>query len=176
MASSPHRPGPALAAALLAGTGMLLNPWTLTSLFSTDGLLEPVTQVKIVAADVLLIGAAVLIWRLRARLDGRVLAVNALLLLVLLALVEGLVISLMHTPHLLGTGRLQTTARALYGVTTRTIQYEPTCAEHHEALGYRLRPGSCHFANLEFSTSLAINDAGLRDGLKTQVDRGGCRR
>lgn len=45
----------------------------------------------------------------------------------------------------------------------RIVQYLPECAEHDPQLGYRLKPGTCVFANREFETTLEINSLGLRD-------------
>ena len=43
------------------------------------------------------------------------------------------------------------------------IQFEPACAQYDAELTYILKPGACTFANVEFSTELRVNRAGLRD-------------
>ena len=43
------------------------------------------------------------------------------------------------------------------------VQFEPACAQYDSELTYILKPGRCTFANVEFSTELRINRAGLRD-------------
>jgi len=43
------------------------------------------------------------------------------------------------------------------------IQFEPACAQYDAELTYILKPGGCTFANVEFSTELRVNRAGLRD-------------
>lgn len=43
------------------------------------------------------------------------------------------------------------------------IQFEPACAQYDPELTYILKPGGCTFANVEFSTELRVNRAGLRD-------------
>jgi hypothetical protein len=44
------------------------------------------------------------------------------------------------------------------------VQFEPACTHYDPELTYLLKPGRCTFANVEFSTELRINRAGLRDG------------
>ena len=43
------------------------------------------------------------------------------------------------------------------------IQFEPACAQYDPDLTYLLKPGRCSFDNVEFSTELRVNRAGLRD-------------
>jgi lysophospholipase L1-like esterase len=43
------------------------------------------------------------------------------------------------------------------------IQYNPHCAHYDKDLFYTLKPGSCTFANREFSTSISVNSLGVRD-------------
>jgi hypothetical protein len=43
------------------------------------------------------------------------------------------------------------------------IQFEPSCAHYDAELTYTLKPGQCTFSNVEFTTELRINRAGLRD-------------
>lgn len=45
----------------------------------------------------------------------------------------------------------------------RIIQALPECAIYDPETTYILRPGSCSFSNREFSTSVNVNSAGLRD-------------
>lgn len=43
------------------------------------------------------------------------------------------------------------------------IQFNPDCAQYSSDLFYTLKPGTCTFANREFSTSFHINSLGVRD-------------
>jgi hypothetical protein len=43
------------------------------------------------------------------------------------------------------------------------IQFEPACAQYDPGLTYTLKPGTCTFANVEFSNGYRINRLGLRD-------------
>ena len=45
----------------------------------------------------------------------------------------------------------------------RTVHLLPECGEYDPELTYRLRPGTCIFSELEFSTSYEINSLGVRD-------------
>jgi hypothetical protein len=49
------------------------------------------------------------------------------------------------------------------------VQFEPACATFDERLGYRLRPGTCVFSNIEFANTLRINHLGLRDDEESAV-------
>lgn len=100
----------------------------------------------------------------RWRYKAKVMLVNLGLLLVLLALVEGALGWLVHHPERLGDGLLRDKMRVLYmGSMRQIVQYQPACAHHDPDLGYRLRPGICEFENIEFRTTLHINEQGLRD-------------
>ncbi len=55
--------------------------------------------------------------------------------------------------------------RSLYEREYRNvIQSDPNCVSYDPELTYRLKPGGCRFANLEFDTYVSANSAGLRDG------------
>ena len=43
------------------------------------------------------------------------------------------------------------------------IQFEPACTQYDPELTYILKPGSCTFENVEFSTEVRVNRLGLRD-------------
>ena len=49
------------------------------------------------------------------------------------------------------------------------IQFEPACTQYDPELTYILKPGRCTFANVEFSTELHVNRAGLRDDKHVEV-------
>ena len=99
----------------------------------------------------------------RPRLVIQVVAANIGLLLVLLALVELGLRSVLHAPTLLGTGRLRDVARQLYIQELNIIQLMPQCSQYDSELTYRLRPGMCLFSNIEYSDTFRINSAGVRD-------------
>lgn len=71
-------------------------------------------------------------------------------------------LTLRATPAL-AHGGLQPLARLLYLSDWQVVQFDPACAKSDPDLIYRLRPGTCTFANTEFETTLDINSAGLRD-------------
>ena len=43
------------------------------------------------------------------------------------------------------------------------IQFDPRCARYDPGITYTLRPGTCTFANIEFTNTYRINHAGVRD-------------
>jgi len=43
------------------------------------------------------------------------------------------------------------------------IQFDPACAQYDPGLAYTLKPGTCTFANIEFSNTVRVNRLGLRD-------------
>jgi hypothetical protein len=43
------------------------------------------------------------------------------------------------------------------------VQFEPACTRYDAELTYTLKPGTCTFENVEFSTELRVNSLGLRD-------------
>jgi hypothetical protein len=54
--------------------------------------------------------------------------------------------------------------RVLYEREFRSvIQSDPKCVVYDNQLTYRLKPGGCRFANIEFDTLVSANSAGLRD-------------
>ena len=43
------------------------------------------------------------------------------------------------------------------------VQFMPECAVYDSSLAYILKPGTCTFSNVEFTTSYSINSMGVRD-------------
>lgn len=87
---------------------------------------------------------------------------GGVILLITLGLLEGLVGFSFRFPALspLPRGVL----RQMHVLFDRnTIQVMPACATFHATLTYTLRPGSCTFANREFSNTFTINSLGVRD-------------
>ncbi len=87
-------------------------------------------------------------------------------LLLAAAMIEGLLVVLLHAPAL--TARMPTGVRTLvqqvYRHFNRTlVQFDEACARYDPDVTYTLKPGRCTFANLEFNTTLEINRLGLRD-------------
>lgn len=91
--------------------------------------------------------------------------VNAVVLALLLAGVEGVLHLMLVRPGLIPGQALLDTMRGLYWAErwNDLIQFSPACAQPHETLGYTLKPGHCTFSGTEFSNDYAINRLGLRD-------------
>ena len=87
---------------------------------------------------------------------------NVTIVVLVLAVAEAaLVIGLEHPP---ASGFVRRALEGYYAdFDRRIIQFLPECAMYDEALGYRLRPGRCRFANREFDTQIDVNAAGVRD-------------
>jgi lysophospholipase L1-like esterase len=66
-------------------------------------------------------------------------------------------------PQCLPTGLLLYLLRGIYLNNRDFIQYNSRCARYDAWLTYTLRPGRCTFSNVEFSTVVRTNRAGLRD-------------
>jgi lysophospholipase L1-like esterase len=93
---------------------------------------------------------------------GGVMLQGVLSLLVTLGLLEGLVAFSFRSPSLSPLPR--PLLRQMHVLFDRnTIQVMPECAVYDPELTYTLRPGSCTFANREFSNVFAINTLGVRD-------------
>jgi hypothetical protein len=90
---------------------------------------------------------------------------NLLLMTVLLGVIGVTVDFLMNAPGLIPSGIFLNTARNIYWRERDKdlIQFSPECAQHHDWLGYTLRPGTCTFSGPEFSNKFDVNSLGLRD-------------
>jgi hypothetical protein len=99
----------------------------------------------------------------------RLLGTAALLifnLIVAVAVVEIVLAVVMAAPS--AAGPMPRSVRLLFQQVYRhfkrsLVQFEPACAQYDAELTYVLKPGGCTFANVEFSTELRVNRAGLRD-------------
>jgi lysophospholipase L1-like esterase len=88
---------------------------------------------------------------------------NLLLFALVLGAAEvGLQLLIAH-PFAVPEGRLLEILRQLYIEQRGYIQYDPDCAAFDEVLTYTLRPGTCTFANSEFSHAYFVNELGVRD-------------
>jgi lysophospholipase L1-like esterase len=100
-----------------------------------------------------------------ARTIARALFV-AVNLLLAAAMIEALLVVLLHAPAL--TARMpagvRTLAQQVYRHFNRMlVQFDDQCARYDPEVTYTLKPGTCRFANLEFDTTLNVNRQGLRD-------------
>jgi hypothetical protein len=87
-------------------------------------------------------------------------------LVVAVALLEGLFLLLLHSPRVVTAAPkpVQGLVQQMYRHFNRSlIQFEPACAQYDPAVTYTLKPGTCTFANEEFSTKVQVNRLGLRD-------------
>jgi hypothetical protein len=55
------------------------------------------------------------------------------------------------------------TERAYYREKRNMVQFMPECAVYDSSLAYILKPGTCTFSNVEFTTQYNINSMGVRD-------------
>jgi hypothetical protein len=102
--------------------------------------------------------------RLRVRLAA--LAVLVALPIVVLVAANGIACLPLLYPRLLShaKGIVVNAYRSYYINFDRDdIQYNPACARYDPDLFYTLKPGSCTFANREFSVEYRINSLGVRD-------------
>ena len=99
----------------------------------------------------------------RIRQTSKLIAINLLVLLGMLLLIEcGLSWLLNHPPR--SNNFIKQGLRKYYSSFERAIiQYLPECAQYDKRLGYTLKPGSCQFKNREFDTVFDINTLGVRD-------------
>jgi hypothetical protein len=96
----------------------------------------------------------------------RALLLVAVNVLVPLALVEGVIVTMLASPSLSAASPapvLRLLQQVYRHFNRSLIQYEPACARYDAELAYILRSGSCVFENLEFRTEVQINRLGLRD-------------
>ena len=102
----------------------------------------------------------------RPRSFRRAAAVLAFNVVVAVILLELTLFGLLRVPSITAAapGVVRTFAQKIYRHFQRNIiQYDAACAQYDAALGYTLKPGTCRFANLEFSNEFRINSRGLRD-------------
>lgn len=83
--------------------------------------------------------------------------------LAFLGIFEFGLLALSHKPQWIGAWGPRDALRSVYMQRRSVIQSEPDCAHWDAELSYILRPGTCTFDNLEFTTEYRINSAGLRD-------------
>jgi hypothetical protein len=96
----------------------------------------------------------------------RAAAVVAFNLAAALVLLEAFFLLMLHVPRLTAAAPrpLARLIQQIYRHFNRAlIQFEPSCARYDPVISYTLKPGTCTFSNLEFSTELHINRAGVRD-------------
>jgi hypothetical protein len=96
---------------------------------------------------------------------AKIILVNAVLIIAVLALFEGFFYALVHNPDLLKKcpQKIRNTIGYLYANERNTIQFDPACARYDSGLGYTLRPGACTFSGREFTSEYRINSLGVRD-------------
>lgn len=92
-----------------------------------------------------------------------VLVFNVALIVIVVALVEGLMVALLAFPSLAEYPLLRSIGKSLYMQQRTVVQFLPECARYDSAVTYTLKPGSCLFENAEFKTRLRINSLGVRD-------------
>jgi len=100
----------------------------------------------------------------------KVIVFNLLMILVILALLEGIMYTLVHQPKILKhcPKNIRDSIGYLYAFgERRVIQFTPDCARHDPDLGYTLKPGTCVFSANEFSNRYKVNHQGLRDDEKS---------
>lgn len=100
---------------------------------------------------------------------AKIILINAALIVVVLALFEGLFYALVHYPDLLKRcpQKIRNTIGYLYANERNTIQFDPACARYDSGLGYTLKPGACTFSGREFTSEYRINSVGVRDDEKS---------
>jgi hypothetical protein len=102
-------------------------------------------------------------------MKGRLFRIGAFLLfnvIVAVVVMELVFVTIMAAPS--AAAALPRNVRVLFQQVYRhfnrsIIQFEPACAQYDPELTYVLKPGRCSFDNVEFTTELRINRAGLRD-------------
>src|SRR6185295_1161896 len=102
----------------------------------------------------------------KAKTIVRTLILIAFNVIVALALLEGLLVSLLHAPGVtaMAPRPVRRLVQQVYRHFNRMlIQFDPQCSHYDPQLTYTLRAGTCTFANLEFSTSVYGNPLGVRD-------------
>ena len=87
-------------------------------------------------------------------------------LVVVVIVLEASLLVLLHAPRLtaLTPAPVRRLAQQVYRHFNRAlIQFDPACARYDQEVTYTLKPGTCTFSNIEFSTGYEINRVGLRD-------------
>lgn len=96
----------------------------------------------------------------------KVILFNLAFIIVLLALYELFIFSLVHHPSILKKCPMiiRNSIGHLYNSEIRhNIQFSPNCAKFNTNLGYTLKPGYCVHSGMEFSNSYYVNSLGVRD-------------
>jgi hypothetical protein len=86
---------------------------------------------------------------------------GSLVAVAFLAIVEGILVVLLNHPPPISWMRRVLSAHN--EMDRMIIQFIPECARYDAELGYTLRPGTCHFRNRDFATTVSVNTAGVRD-------------
>ena len=105
-------------------------------------------------------------WAARARTLAGWLTVAVVNLVVAGALVEIILVSLLHAPGIVkaSPAPLRRIVQQVYRHFNRSlIQFDPNCARYDAEVTYTLKPGVCTFENLEFRTDVHVNRLGVRD-------------
>lgn len=87
-------------------------------------------------------------------------------LVVAIALLESVLLLLLHAPRITAASPapVRRLAQQAYRHFNRNlIQFDPECARYDPDVTYTLRPGTCAFDNIEFRNQIRVNRLGLRD-------------
>jgi hypothetical protein len=87
-------------------------------------------------------------------------------LIVAFAVLEGVFLLFLHVPAITAAspGPVRRLMQQVYRHFTRSlIQFDADCARYDPEVTYTLRPGSCTFESLEFTSRFVVNRLGLRD-------------
>jgi hypothetical protein len=98
---------------------------------------------------------------------SRTLALVGFNLVVALVLLEGVLLVLLHVRRVTAWSppSVRALAQQVYRHFVRNlVQFDESCARYDPVVTYTLKPGTCTFDNLEFTTELHVNRLGLRDG------------
>jgi hypothetical protein len=90
-------------------------------------------------------------------------AASIFMILLMLALSEGLLVFIRSVPSLWTMPGFATFGRGFYWLEINLIQWDPNCSQWDPELSYTLRPGTCTFTNPGFSIAYKINRLGVRD-------------
>jgi hypothetical protein len=101
-----------------------------------------------------------------AKTIGRGLLYIAFNLLVAGAIIEIILVTMLHAPRLTAASPapVRRLVQQVYRHFNRAlIQFNPDCAIYDPDVTYTLKPGVCTFGNLEFENRYSVNHLGLRD-------------
>jgi hypothetical protein len=101
-----------------------------------------------------------------AKTIGRGLLYIAFNLFVACAIIEGIIVTMLHAPGVTAASPapVRRLVQQVYRHFNRAlIQFEPICARYDPDVSYTLRPGTCTFGNVEFVNTYRVNRLGLRD-------------